>query len=159
MGIKDVLLNKGWAGTTMSRQETIERINPLIRRHIELNHAYVNAINRVSERDVAGELEALQKTARADVGKLSETVLSAGGVSYNGVDLEPGDFASSDDLDEGKMIHQLQDREGEFQQLVTDEMEENHQIRTRAILSIVQANSLARIDYLRGPAKKHRRTS
>ncbi len=157
MGIKDVFLNKGWAGKTMTRQETIERINPLLRRHAELNHAYAYAINHVSEREAAGKLEALQKTARADIGKLSETVLSAGGVSYNGVDLEPADFTLGED--EGRMIHRLKEQEEQFQQLVSDELTENHQIRTRAILAVVQANSLARIELLRGLAKKHRRPS
>lgn len=157
MGLKDAFLNKGWAGTTMSRQETVERTNPLIRRHYELNHAYDFAINRVSDREAATKLEALQKTARADVGKLSETVLSAGGVSYNGVDMEPGSVSLSDE--EGDMIHQLKDRENEFLELVSDELKENHQIRTRAILAVVQANSQARVDYLRGLAKQHRRPS
>lgn len=152
MGLKDAFLNKGWAGKTISREETIERINPIIRRHSELNHAYGYAVNHVSERATASELEALQKTARADVGKLSETVLSAGGVSYNGVELEAEDFALAEN--EGEMIPQLEEQEEQFQQLVSDELRENHQIRTRAILSVVQANSRARLDYLRGLAKK-----
>lgn len=156
MGIKDAFLNKGWAGKTISRQETAERINPIIRRHSELNHAYSYAIDHVSERETASELEALQKTARADVGKLSETVLSAGAASYNGVELEARDFALAED--EGEMVRQLKEQEEQFQQLVSDELKENHQIRTRAILSVVQANSQARLEYLRGLAKKQPRS-
>lgn len=156
MGLKDAFLNKGWAGKTMTRKETVERINPIIRRHSELNHAYSYAINHVSQRETASDLEALQKTARADVGKLSETVLSAGAASYNGIELEAEDFALAED--EGKMIAQLKEQEEQFQELVSDELKENHQIRTRAILSVVQANSRTRLDYLRGLAKNQRRS-
>lgn len=156
MGLKDAFLNKGWAGKTITRQETVERINPIIRRHSELNHAYNYAVNHVSARETASELEALQKTARADVGKLSETVLSAGAASYNGVELEAEDFSLT--ADEGEMIGQLKKQEEQFQQLVSDELKQNHQIRTRAILSIVQANSRTRLDYLGGLAKKQRRS-
>lgn len=166
MGIKDAFLNKGWAGKTMSRPETIERINPLIRRHMELNHAYSYAINQVSEREAAGKLEAQQKTARADVGKLSETVLSAGGVAYTGVDIEPADYALADgtsssadaSANESAMIRRLGELEQQFQELLSDELNENHQIRTRAILSVVQANSHARIQFLRGLAKNRGRS-
>ena len=156
MGFKEAFLNKGWAGTTISRQETVERINPVIRAHSELNHLYDYAVNHVSTREAARELEVLQKTARADVGKLSETVLSAGGVSYNGVDLEPGDFALAGG--EGKLLDGLLEKEDQFQSLVSDELKENHQIRTRAILSVVQANSQKRLEYLRSLAKKIRRS-
>jgi hypothetical protein len=147
MGIKDAFLNKGWAGRTMSRQETIEHINPLIRMHHELNHAYRQAINHVSNREVARRLDGFQRTARADIGKLSETVLSAGGVAYNGIDLERGGdrFAS----EEGALIRNLKDAEEEFHRRLTDELAGNHQIRSRAILSVVQANSRVRLDHLR----------
>ena len=160
MGLKEAFLNKGWAGTTMSRAETTERINPLIRQHAELNHAYAFATSHVSDREAAAQLEALQKTARADVGKLRETVYSAGGVAYTGVEQEPGDYTlGSGGEDEAEMIRQLNEKEEQFQQLLTDELKENHQIRTRAILSVVQANSLARLESVRGLTKKHRRSS
>ncbi len=155
MGLKAAFLNKGWAGRTMSRKETIERFNPLIRMHYELNHAYDYAINHVPDVEVAGRLDALQRTARADLGKFSETVLSAGGVAYNGVDLDPQDFSLSDE--EGPMVHQLRDLEEIFHQRIADELVENHQIRSRAVLSVVQSNSAARRDYLRGVSKKYRR--
>ena len=38
--IKELLLQKGWAGKTISRSETVERMNPLIREFITLNHHY-----------------------------------------------------------------------------------------------------------------------
>ena len=158
MGLKEAFLNKGWAGTTMSRKDTTERINPLIRQHAELNHAYAFATGHVSDREAAAELEALQKTARGDIGKLRETVYSAGGVAYTGVDQEPGEHSLGDGKDESAMIRRLVEKEEQFQQLLTDELKENHQIRTRAILSVVQANSLARLESVRGLARNDRRS-
>jgi len=143
----------------MSRQETIEHINPLIRMHHELNHAYRQAINHVSDRDLARRLNEFQRTARADIGKLSETVLSAGGVAYNGIDLKPdGDRFGSE---EGALIRNLKDAEEEFHRRLTDELAGDHQIRSRAILSVVQANSRLRLDYLRDIERTigHRRNS
>lgn len=155
MGIKDAFLNKGWAGRTINRAETIERFNPLIRMHHELNRAYNHAISRVSDPEVAGRFEAYQRIARADIGKLSESVLSAGGVAYNGVNLEARDSVSDD---EESIIRNLQDLEEEFQRRLNDEVGENHQIRSRAILSVVQANSSDRLNYLSDLAKARRRS-
>lgn len=154
MGLKRAFLNRGWAGHTISRQETIERLNPLIKMHHELNHAYQYAINHVSNIEVAGKLEALLKIARADIGKLSESVLSAGGASYSGVDLEAEDFQLAGE--EGSMLHEIKDREEAFHQHLSDELAVSHQIRTQAILSVVQSNSAARHEYLRGIARKFR---
>lgn len=155
MGLKKAFLNRGWAGRTISRQGTIERLNPLIKMHHELNHAYQYAINHVANIEVASRLEALLKTGRADIGKLSESVLSAGGVSYSGIDLEPEAVRLSDD--EGSMLHQLREKEESFHQNLSDELFEKHQIRTQAILSVVRSNSAQRVDYLRDIARKYRR--
>lgn len=157
MGLKKAFLNRGWAGRTISRQATIERLNPLIKMHHELNHAYHYAINHVSSIEVAARLEALLKTGRADIGKLSESVLSAGGVPYSGVDLEPEAVRLSDE--EGLMLDQLKESEESFHQGLSDELSEEHQIRTQAILSVVRSNSAARLDYLRDVARKYRRTN
>ena len=151
MGLKELLLNKGWAGTTMSRRETIERLNPILRRHYELNHSYDYLINNVSDPEQVRQIEAIQKVARVDVGKLSESILSAGGVPYSGVSLEAENFnlGSSD----GEMLQRARDLESQFERLLSDELEQNHQIRTKAILSAVLGNSRARLEFLRGAAK------
>ncbi len=154
MGLKELFLNKGWAGRTLSRQETVERLNPLIRRHYELNHAYEHAIRTLDDRNAAGQLNVLQKIARADIGKLSETVLSAGGVSYNGTDLEPGDFDLG--ADASVVLNELKRLESEFAERLEAELEEEHQIRTRAILRAVLGNSRARLDYVRDLARNAR---
>ena len=56
MGLKEVksaLLKKGWAGRTLSREETVERLNPLIKQHMALNHTHTYVINTCSEQDIA----------------------------------------------------------------------------------------------------------
>ena len=155
MGLKDLFLNKGWAGRTLSRGETAERINPIIRKHYELNHSYEHAIRHIGSREAAKTMNTLQKTARVDIGKLSETVLSAGHASFNGTDLDPNDFNIGSD--DSTILDRLKDLESEFESLLSDEMELEHQIRTKAVLSVVHRNSRARLDFLRGVSRSERR--
>jgi len=145
--LKELLLGRGWAGKTISREETVERINPLIEQHIKLNHYYRAASRSHSNAEVSRRLEDLLKTARTDVGKLSETVFSAGGSAYNGTDLEPEDFDLGDE--DAEMLSALRDLEKDFHEAVTHERNEvEHQMRTRAILEVVQGNSDERLDTL-----------
>ena len=144
------VLNKGWAGKSLSRQETVERLNPLIRLHVELNHAYSNVAQHFSDADFSSELDRLQKTARTDVGKLRETVLSCGGVAYSGVDLEPEDFDFGDS--DETMVSRLQEQE----QALLDQTEEElglngieHHMRTKAILENLRNHSRERLDFLK----------
>lgn len=143
--IKEVLLGRGWAGKTISRAETVERLNPILRQFLELNHNYQYVIRSHSDSAVSEALQRVQKTARADVGKLSETILSSGGSPENGTDLEPDDFDLGDD--ELEMLYQLQDLETEFSEVVAHELDDvEHQMRTRAILEAVQSNSSERLE-------------
>ena len=87
--LKDLLLQKGWAGKTISRAETVDRVNPVIHRLIALNQHYDAFLRSSQGEGLDAQLASLQKTARADVGKLAETVFSCGGTPYNGTDLEP----------------------------------------------------------------------
>jgi hypothetical protein len=146
--LKDLLLGKGWAGTTITRSETIERVNPLIRQFMVMNRHYRTAIDGLSNPAVADTLEDLQKTARADVGKLSETVLSCGGAAFNGTELGPEDVDLPDN--EADRLFRLQDLEEAFQEAVQAELDDvEHQMRTRAILNVVQTNSEQRLSTLR----------
>ncbi len=147
MGIKDLFLNKGWAGKTRSRAETVARINPLIRAHCALNHAHERAARALENREAAGELAALQRMARMDAGKLSEIVLSAGGAPFNGASMEPEAFGPGDS--DREIAQALGKLEGDFERLLRDEMEIAHQMRTRAILSAVLKNSSSRRKYVR----------
>lgn len=150
-----LLFNRGGIGPSMSRAETVERLNPLIEQHMRLNKSYNTAIEGLSDDDIVEQLSAFQKTARADVGKLAETVLSAGGTAYNGVDLRGVTFdLGGDDTD---MLFALRDREQALHDDVTDELDNNHQMRTRAILEVVQNNSAERLDYLKGQTQRRNR--
>ena len=153
--VKQVLLKKGWAGRTISRQETIERLNPLVEQHMALNHAYNYVIAACSEQDITDHLAGFQKVARVDVGKLMETVFSCGGVAYNGVDMEPEDYTLDEDDDE--MLFQLRDQEQAFRDALAAEDDLEHQMRTRALLTLLQTNSQERLDYLKVNTKRRRR--
>ena len=154
MGLKELFLNKGWAGRTLSRPETVERINPLIRRHHELNRSYDFAIAHLDDREAAERLNVLQRIARADVGKLSETVLSAGEVSYNGTELEPEHVDLGND--DGTILRDLVRLEEAFIGMLEDESRLEHQIRTRAILALVLQHSRERLDALGGLSARGR---
>ncbi len=143
MGIKDLILNKGWAGKTIGRDETIDRLNPIIRSLTEMMHYYEFAASESA--DVGKEAIAQsQRTLRMDIGKLCETVFSCGGIAYNGTDIEPGSLVL-----EGPVPDRLMAREREFCDLVDAESEVEHQIRTRAILANTRANGEARLGMVR----------
>jgi len=145
--IKEALLGRGWAGKTITRAETVERLNPLLLQHLKLNHNYEYVIRSHSDTAVTGALKRVQKTARADVGKLNETILSCGGSPENGTDLEPDDFDLGDD--ELEMLYQLQDLETEWNEALTRERKEiEHQMRTRGILEALKSNSTERLELL-----------
>lgn len=153
--LKELLLQKGWAGKTISRPETIGRLNPIIERLIRLNHSY-DAVERTTRSaQLAAGIAAHQKIARADVGKLAETVFSCGGTAYNGTDLEPSDF----DLGKSNisMLENLIELEQDFQKTLEAEKEIEHHMRTRAILSVLKKNSNDRLDFLREINKELRK--
>lgn len=145
--IKEVLLGRGWAGQTLSRAETVERLNPVLLQFLKLNHNYESVIRTHSDDAVTEALQRVQKTARADVGKLNETILSCGGSPENGTDLEPEDFTLG--LNDLAMLSQLEDLEAEFNEaLVHERQEHEHQMRTRGILEALTSNSDERLTLL-----------
>lgn len=145
--IKETLLGRGWAGKTLSRAETVERLNPLLLQFLKLNHNYQYVIRSHSDAAVTDALNRVQKSARVDVGKLSETILSCGGSPENGTELEPGDFQlSGDDVE---MLRELKGLETEFYEALTSERSDvEHQMRTRGILEALISNSTERVELL-----------
>ncbi len=148
----DLIMRKGRMGPTMSRAETAERLNPLVEQHAALNYAYRSvqerlASERLADEEAAAELAALMKRARADVGKLKESIFSAGATAYNATEMDPAEHAVTGD----DPLAELRERELRFHDAVAEEAGRNHQMRTRAILGVVQANSEQRLDFL----KKH----
>jgi hypothetical protein len=144
--MKNLLLKQGWAGRTINRAESADRLNPILRKHHELNYTYDAAIARLGG-DEYDRLSAFQRTARADAGKLSESILSLGGRPENGVDMEPGSF---DPGSERKTIFQrLVELEESFIDSISAESKVEHQMRTRAILGNTATNARERLDYLK----------
>lgn len=147
MAIKDLLLKKGWAGKTITRKETVDRLNPLLRRHHEINYTYDAAASRLQNREAVDRIDAFQRVARADAGKLSESVLSCGGVPETGVDMEPADFNPGDN--DQSIVDHLKDLEQSFLDALSGEKKVDHQMRSRAILEVVEKNTRERLDYLK----------
>jgi len=143
MSIKDAILNKGWAGKTLTRQETAEHLNRLMRPLLELLFTYDAALGKATADGDAGELRREMPTLRADIGKVSESIMSCGAVAYSGTDLEPADFASKADW------ARLLEMEESLGQAIQEERGVEHQIRSRAILNAVGANSKKRLDLLK----------
>lgn len=153
--VLDTILNKGGAGTTISREETVERLNPLIAAHSRLLHAYNAVRGTFAHEALPAGLDAHLRTARMDVGKLAETVFSSGGVAYNGTELEPG----SERFEGGPatILRALAAREEAFLDEVRRELKDvDHHIRTRAILGNLETHSAERLDALREAARKAR---
>lgn len=151
--IKEALLGRGWAGQTLSRAETAERLNQLIEHQSKLNRKYSYVIRNYDDSRVVDVLERLQKTSRVDVAKLSETVLSCGGTPYSGTDLTPSDFdLGEDDL---AMLRQLDELETHFHDALAHEIDEvEHQMRTRGVLEAIKSNSADRLNALEALIRK-----
>ena len=153
------ILNKGGAGVSLSRAATVERLNPIIEQHYHLNHAYEAAIRQLGSGPYTERFGADQRYARADIGKLAETVFSMGGVAYNGTELEPGHYDRTGSEDD--TLFHLLDQEEDFQRLVSSEMKHKpqHQVRTLAILQNVQTHSQERLNFLREHTRTRRRAT
>ncbi|NNF03472.1 MAG: hypothetical protein HKN17_03300 [Rhodothermales bacterium] len=146
MGLKELFLQKGWAGRTISREETVDRLNPIIRIMTEMLHRYA-AVRDASDADERREIERVMKTLRADIGKMAETVFSCGGTAYSGTELDPDDFAADSD---GFM--RVLEAEDAFASALAEEKDIEHQMRTRAILAKVAENHDDRMNLLRSHA-------
>lgn len=143
MGIKELLLQKGWAGRTISRDETIERLNPIISIMTEVLHRYA-AVRDEADAAVRTEIDRVMKTLGMDIGKVAETVFSCGGTAYSGTDLDPDAFVAGDDG-----WKTLRDAEDVLASALRDEQDVEHQMRTRAILAKVAENQDDRMNLIR----------
>ena len=140
MSIKEILLNKGWAGRTISRPETVIQLNPHIQTMVNLLHAY----NILAERDSGGYEKSSMgdqvRILRMDIGKMSETISSCGGIPERSPQssIVRGSAEWSDIVAVEKSLLNM----------ILAEKEIEHQMRTRAILSKVQENTEALIQQL-----------
>ena len=147
--IKAAVLRKGWAGRTLSRAETAERLNPLLRQHIALNRAWDLALSACEDPDLEASSAALLKTSRMDVDKLSETVLSCGAEAHAGLEKDPLPAGPAPLLD-------VVELEGAYAEALRDERQVEHRMRTRAVLARLEENAQARLEHARGAVRQLR---
>jgi hypothetical protein len=146
MGVKDLLLNKGWAGRTISRAETIDRVNPVLRELTVLMHTYDAAARHLGA-DAPASLATSQRTLRGDLGHLAETVYSSGGVAYSGVNLEPDEFrVVGTKIEVSRTLIEAEER---FAKRLSEEKAIEHQMRTRAVFENVATHSAERMKLAR----------
>ena len=140
------IFNKGGAGRSMTREESVEALSPLVREHQKLLLAYDTAIRTLRDRDLAAQINSGMNRARTELAKLRETIFSLGGDTSNGVDLDTDVRLGDSDA---AIVHALDDRERAYR----DELQRtlklsHHQMRSIAILENTVKGSNARLDTL-----------
>lgn len=155
MSFLDTIFRKGRMGRTITRAETAERLQPILKKHVWLNHYYRHAAEHLENRSLAEHLAEEQRTARNDVGKLNETILSAGHTPFSGTAIDPDEVQMTEG-DYG-MLYQLLDAERELRDALAAERDVEHQMRTRAILDVVRTNSERRLKALQDATEGRRR--
>jgi len=146
------ILNRGGAGISISRPETVDRLRPLIRQFNELHLLYVSALPRLPAGEGRERVEGLLRIARMDIDKIEETIHSSGGVSYTLTDIGEMKLAGSGQ-DDG-VLEQLLAAERAFLAAIQGESKTKHHIRTQAILMNVESNSRARLGMLEDTVRK-----
>ena len=148
------ILNKGGAGRYISRAHSVERLQPVADRHLDLMYEYDDILARMPEGGPKGQLAAMMPYLRTEVAKMSETILSLGGTPPSGVRRTPGGVVQRTAVGTGRpapeRIQDLIEAERDFGGALRDEAEAvHHQERTRAILNHNAEASNSRIDLLR----------
>jgi|GEM_PF-1232595 len=140
------ILNKGGAGRSASRQETMDALHPLVERHAALLVTYDVALRHLSDRRLAEELEGGMNRLRTELAKLRETLLSQGGTPPNTIGLEARVTA---DTDRG-ILEAVEAAERDYRQSLRDVLDyPHHQIRTQAIINNNITGSDERLGRLR----------
>jgi hypothetical protein len=148
----DIVFQKGGFFKSLSREETVARLNPLSEQLTRLTHAYETAAQRLAATgdpkltELARRIKADQRFARMDIGKVNETTFSNGGTAYNGTGIEPGQIPLPSDP--GHMAEELERREGAHRDDLKESLKLDHQIRTQAILGNLLAHSEQRLTTL-----------
>ena len=155
MSFLDTIFRKGRMGATISRTETAERLQPILKKHVWLNHYYRHATEQLENRALAQHLGEELRTARSDVSKLNETILSAGHTPFSGTQIEPSDIEMPAG-DYGLLFHLL-DAEEDLHDALAAESDIEHQMRTRAILGVLKTNSERRLRALKDATEGRRR--
>lgn len=142
------ILNKGGAGRYATREESAERLMPLVRQHHELLHAYDEVLGNIDDAEIKASIESVMPRARTESGKLSETVFSMGGTPPNSTDLEPA--SSNSTHSDAELLYDVLNLERAYTEAASEEVDAiHHQERTRAILKVVTEGSEARQEVVR----------
>jgi hypothetical protein len=149
------VFNRGGIGRSMSREESAEVLNPLVRQHQQLLLAYDTAIRTLGDRDLADRLNVGMNRARTELAKLRESVYSLAGDPPNGVDLDPDVHIGDTDAE---IIHALDERERAYRDALEKTLGmRDMQLRSIAILENNIKGSKARIDVLHPVVTRMRR--
>ena len=141
------LLNRGGAGKSITRAETAEAMAQLTVPLIGIMRAYEHLKAILDNEEAAQHIDASQNRTRADIGKLSEIILSTGGIT-------PRDTASlTDDDDPAQVIRTLNESERAFKSSIVESLKMKHHYRTIAVLENLQKNTEARIRLVRDLAR------
>lgn len=142
------ILNKGGAGRYISREESVERLQPMIVRQLDLVYLYDAVVSRLAEGPAKARLTSIMPNLRTELSKLYETVFSLGGKAPTGVERDAcGTDPGATDADR---LGALVDAESAFGEALREEADAvHHQERTRAILLHNADASDARVGVLR----------
>lgn len=148
------ILNKGGAGKSITRAETAERLSALMHHHHELMYAYDAVAAHAGPGQLAAGLEVLNKTSRADIGKLSEIVLSNGGTPPLGTNIDPE--AVEVKASDSDNVQHLLDLERAYRDALKEESDVKHTFRAVATLENTLKNTENRIQVIQRMGDKLR---
>jgi len=143
------LLNRGGAGKSITRHETAGAMSELVRRLISITRTYNHLLEAVRNEESDQRLGAMQNRTRTDIGKLSEIILSTGGITPRYAD----PVSTSDDPDQ--LIRALNEAERAFRDELEESLKLKHHYRTIAVLETLHKNTEDRIGLVRELAHEH----
>ena len=148
--IKKLALKKGWAGRTISRQETAVRLGKLFDRVTALHALYNKAEGWARGNPMKPLLSRARRRLALDMGKIAETIFSCGGVARTTVNRsEP----------RADIVEALLQQEYALQEaLQAEQRGVEHQMRTEAVVAHCLEGSTQRIALLNQCAQALRST-
>jgi bacterioferritin (cytochrome b1) len=142
------LLNKGGAGKSLTRSSTVSEVSKLMSAQIALLGSYEALLGVVdSDSDLAASLSALQKQHRDEIPKLSEIILSSGGIPPRESSPPTGDDVDS-------LIRAVNDGERAMRTDLEEQIKLKHHLRTIAVLKTLLANTERRIGAIQTVAQQ-----
>ena len=127
------ILNKGGAGRYISREESVQRLIPIAERQLRLLRTYDATRASIADAGIRAQVDAMMANLRTEMAKISETILSLGGVTPTGAGM--GALTPDTHDSDRERIQSLLDAERDFSAALREETDAvHHQERSRAIL-------------------------